>query len=121
MACVESGERVAAVDNAQIWGGEDHGCRGKITKRRLLAAGAIAGCTALTLGLYLGLSSSSSSQSGADSGNHIVGQASDPNAVGCYIDERHSRVLTNLLTDEMLTPAVGTVQQQYCGWCWLGA
>lgn len=101
MASIESG---ATADTAQIWGGEERGCSGKITKRHLIAVGALAGCAVLGLGLFVGLSDNSSDESGSD--NQIVGQATDPNSLGCYVDERFDRVMEDRLTDEALTPAV---------------
>lgn len=103
MATIESG----AADNAQIWGGQERSCSGKITKKHLVAGAALAGCVVLGLGLFVGLSGKSSGDSAG--GNEIVGQAvEDPNSLGCFVDIRHNRVFTNRLTDEALTPTVST-------------
>lgn len=102
MASVESG---SAADTAQIWGGQERGCSGKVTKRHLVAVGALAGCAVLGLGLFVGLSDNSSNDSGG--GSQIVGQAlQDSNSKGCYVDVRSDRVMENVLTDEGMTPAV---------------
>lgn len=89
----------------QIWRSDNEGyCRGKVTKLRFLAAGALAGCAALSLGLYFGLTESAS---GGDFIERIVGQATDPNAVGCYKDERSDRVFKEVLSSVYsMTPAV---------------
>lgn len=103
MASVESG---TAADTAQIWGGQERGCSGKVTKRHLVAVGALAGCAVLGLGLFIGLSDNSSNND-SGTGSQIVGQAvEDPNSAGCYKDVRFDRVMEDVLTDEGLTPAV---------------
>lgn len=112
MASVEAGQAAGATtDNAQIWDGEQRGCKGKFTKRHCLAVGALAGGAVVALGLFFGLSSSSNNESGT----RIVGQATDPNAVGCVVDDRSARIMTSLLTDEALTPTVSQgVQEMKC-------
>lgn len=91
----------ANVNDTQIWGSEDRACRGKFTKRHYCLAGGIVGAVALVLGLSVGLSNSS-----GDSSDSIVGQAVDPNALGCYIDERRNRIMKDSMSDAELTPSV---------------
>lgn len=86
----------------QIWGeGPDRSCRGKITKRYMLAFGALAGGAALALGLCLGLSNEASASS-----SRAVGQATDPASLGCFYDRRSSRLMTDVLSDDSMTPPV---------------
>lgn len=85
--------------NAQIWGGEQSGR--KITRRRVIAGGALVGSAALALGLYFGLAGSESSRSQ----NIISGQATDPNAEGCFIDTR-DRVMESQYNSDAMTPEV---------------
>lgn len=92
-----------AAQSEQIWG-EERACSGKFTKRRLVMASVVILAVVLILGLSLGLSKSSD-----DSTSRAVGQADDPAAIGCYVDERHSRVMTDKLTDEELTPTVSVL------------
>lgn len=118
MASIESG---TTADTAQIWGGQERGCSGKVTKRHLIAGGALAVCAVLGLGLFVGLSDNSSDDSGG--GSQIVGQAlSDPNSEGCFKDVRNTRVMENVLTDGKLTPAVSKALyiRTYCSMliCW---
>lgn len=88
--------------NAQIWGDNDRACAGKITKKRMLMVTAVAGAAALALGLSVGLTNSDSD----GESNRIVGQAVDPNAIGCFTDVRNNRVMTDVLTNTALTPMV---------------
>lgn len=86
----------------QIWGEQGgRSCRGKITKRHMLALGALAGGAALALGLFMGLSNDVSGSS-----SRAVGQATDPASLGCFYDRRYSRLMTDVLSDEALTPPV---------------
>lgn len=98
---------MAAVESdAQIWrdGNADRTCNGKIKKRHLLAVGAFAGAAALVLGLSVGLSDNASNKS-----SRAVGQAADAASLGCFNDRRNSRVLGDVLTDELMTPEVGVL------------
>ncbi|CAM9449094.1 unnamed protein product [Scytosiphon promiscuus] len=89
----------AADSGAQIWGGEQSGS--KITRRRVIAGGAVVGTAVLALGLYFGLSGSDSSRSQ----NIISNQATDPNAEGCFIDTRE-RVMEAQYDSDAMTPAL---------------
>lgn len=93
----------APAQGAQIWGEQQGACNGKITKKRVLIVGALAGAAALGLALFIGLDSSSGGSSA-----RAVGQATDPAALGCFVDDRNSRALNMVgrLSDEALTPAV---------------
>ena len=87
--------------DSQIWGNEDGGCRGKMTRPRVIGIGLAVAFAALGLGLYFGLAGT-----GGDSVDRIVGQAIDPNAIGCFLDLRRDRVATDVLVDEAMTPQV---------------
>lgn len=89
--------------DGQIWGGgQGRSCRGKITKLHVVVLGAIVGGAALVLGLSVGLSNEASELS-----SRAVGQATDPASLGCFYDRRHSRIMTDVLSDEWMTPPVG--------------
>ena len=103
MANVEDGTTAPAADG-NLWGAQS---QGKITRRRVLAAGGVLGAAALGLGLYFGLKEESGSQTQR---NIISGQA-DPNATGCFADKEDERVMGNLWTDTTMTPDVSI-----CGW-----
>lgn len=94
--------------DTQIWGSEDGGCRGKMTRPRVIGVGLAVAFVALGLGLYFGLAGTE-----GDSVDHIVGQAIDPNAIGCFLDIRKNRVATDILVDESMTPQVSL-----CLLCW---
>lgn len=87
--------------DTQIWGSEERRCGGKMTRPRVIGIGLVVVCAALALGLYFGLAAS-----GGDSVDRIVGQAIDPNAIGCFLDIRHRRVAKDVMVDEAMTPQV---------------
>lgn len=89
-------------NSTQIWGPEERGCRGKKTRRRTLAAVVVACCVVIALGLGVALSGFSGSEE--ESVDRIVGQATDPNAIGCFKDERYNRVMTDMLRKLDMTP-----------------
>lgn len=92
-----------SVEANQIWDSDDRRCTSKANRPRLLLVAAVFVVgAALTIGLYVGLTKSTK----ASNDTEIVGQAEDPNSLGCYTDERYSRVMPYLYTDEELTPAV---------------
>ena len=104
---------MAAVEgDAQIWRDDDSSrtCSGRFKKRHLIAVGAFAGAAALVIGLSVGLADNASNKS-----SRAVGQAADEAALGCFNDKREFRVLSDVLTDEALTPAVGVVS--FCCAC----
>lgn len=113
MANVEDGTTAPAADG-NLWGAQS---QGKVTRRRVLAAGGVLGAAALGLGLYFGLKEGGyfglKEESGSQTGqrNIISGQA-DPNSTGCFADkEGDERVMGNLWTDATMTPDVSI-----CGW-----
>lgn len=88
MASVEEGA-AAPANNASIWGQEG---QGKFTKKRVIAAGALAGAAILGIGLYFGLKDDSSSD-----GRTIISGQADPSSEGCFVDTPE-RVMENMLT-----------------------
>lgn len=100
MATIQS-ER--SIEANQIWDNEDRRCTSKANRPRLLlVAGVVVIGAALAIGMYVGFTKSTTTSNN----NEIVGQAEDPNSLGCFTDERHSRVMPYLYTDEELTPSV---------------
>lgn len=89
--------------DAAIWGGESSS---KITRRRVMGAGAVLGSAALAVGLYFGLQNSSDERGNA---NIISGQ-SDANALGCFVDDRSNRVLDGFYKTDTMTPAVSSTR-----------
>ncbi|CAM9520911.1 unnamed protein product [Ectocarpus fasciculatus] len=98
MANVEDGRNASADtgDSSQIWGGRQSS--GKVTRKRVMAGGALLGAAALAVGLYVGLKDDSSTER-----TLITGQ-SDPNALGCFADTSDARVMEAQLTDQAMTP-----------------
>eukprot|EP00752_Nemacystus_decipiens_P017747 g15914.t1 len=97
MANVEAAT-TAAADSGNLWGAES---QGKVTRRRVLAAGGVLGAAALGLGLYFGLKEDGGQQAER---NIISGQA-DANSLGCFVDKaRDERVMEAQWTDETMTP-----------------
>lgn len=79
-----------------------------MTRPRVIGVGLVVVLAALALGLYFGLAGT-----GGDSVDRIVGQSIDPNALGCYVDERRGRVGTDLMVDEALTPQVSFIVNRF--------
>lgn len=99
MANVEDGRNAAVADTGdQIWGGRQSS--GKLTRKRVMAGGALLGAAALAVGLYVGLKDDSSTDR-----TLITGQA-DPNSLGCFADTSDGRVMEAQLTDQAMTPDV---------------
>lgn len=98
----------AQAPGTQIWGNDERGCRGKMTRPRVIGLGVVVLCAALALGLYFGLAGS-----GGDSVDQIVGQSIDPNAIGCFVDERRDRVAMDVMVDEAMTPQVSALGRLY--------
>lgn len=96
---------VANEGDGQIWG-EQQGwsCLRKTTKRYILAFGALAGGAALALGLFIGQSKEVSGSS-----SRALMEATDSASLGCFYDRRHSRLMTDLLSDDLMTPPVSEV------------
>ncbi|CAM9504314.1 unnamed protein product, partial [Ascophyllum nodosum] len=95
VSTVDSFERAAVQTLApaqatSIWA-EDRGRRGKITKREVLITGAVA--VRATVAVALSKSSGGSSLG-------AFAQASDPNSLGCFADERDDRVFPYVFRDE---------------------
>ena len=93
----------APAQATSIWS-EDYPRRGKITKRRVLIAGAVAVCATVAVVLFITLSKSSGGSSlGA------LAQASDSNSLGCFADERNDRIFPYVFRDETgMTPTVSS-------------
>lgn len=85
-----------------IWGDDDQSraCCGRLKKRHLCGLGALLAASAVVVGLSVGLTVDVTGNSDA------VGQATDEAAIGCFNDRRRSRVLSNRLTDDAMTPQV---------------
>lgn len=98
MANVEGGPSVPAADTGNLWGNES---QGKVTRRRVLAAGGVLGAAALGLGLYFGLK-----EEGQQTQKNIISGQADPNAVGCFGDLGADRTFEAQWTDETMTPEV---------------
>lgn len=98
----ESNASGRAAQSTQIWG-DGQACGGKITRRRVLVGSVLATVVivGLALGLYFGLSTSSESAT-----SRAVAQDVDPSAIGCFADARFSRVMSDVLTDDAMTPQV---------------
>lgn len=97
----DSSDVDAQAADTQIWANEEGGCRGKMTRPRVVGIGLAVACAALGLGLYFGLAGS-----GGNSVDRIVGQSIDPNAIGCFRDIRRNRVAMDILVDQAMTPQV---------------
>lgn len=100
-----------APPDTQIWGNDERGCRGKMTRPRVIGLGVVVVLSALALGLYFGLAGS-----GGDSVDRIVGQSIDPNAIGCFMDVRRDRVARDVLVDEAMTPQVSALGRRVASW-----
>lgn len=110
MANVEDGRNAAAeAGDSQIWGGQRSS--GKVTRKRVMAGGALLGAAALAVGLYVGLKDDSSTER-----TLITGQ-SDPNALGCFADTSDERVMEAQLTDQAMTPDVRMRGRLLCCLC----
>lgn len=96
MASIEDGSGVPA-DTGNMWASQS---AGKVTRRRVIVAGAVLGASALGLGLFFGLQKDSQETQR----NIITGQ--DLNSEGCFKDTAADRVMTAQLTDKDLTPTV---------------
>lgn len=89
--------------SSNIWA-DDRGCRSKIKSRRALIASAVTLCAALALILFLVVPKSSNHSS-----EDISAQSYDVNSLGCFVDERHDRVMPYVYSDPIsMTPAVST-------------
>lgn len=100
MAAIHSEQSVEA---NQIWDNDDQRCTSKANRPRLLLVAAVFVIgVALAIGLYVGFTKSTKTSND----NEIIGQAEDPNSLGCFTDERFSRVMPHVYTDEELTPSV---------------
>lgn len=97
----DSSDVDAQAADTQIWANEEGGCRGKMTRPRVVGIGLAVACAALGLGLYFGLAGS-----GGNSVDRIVGQSIDPNAIGCFRDIRRNRVAMDILVDQAMTPQI---------------
>lgn len=96
MANVENGTAAApAADTGNLWGGQS---QGKVTRRRVLAAGGVLGAAALGLGLYFGLK-----EDGSQTQRNIISGQADPASAGCFVDTSDARVMENMLTDSAMT------------------
>lgn len=87
--------------SSNIWT-EDRGCSSKIKSRRVLITSTATLCAALALVLFLVLPKSSNHSS-----EDITAQSYDLNSLGCFVDERHARVMPYVYSDPInMTPAV---------------
>lgn len=97
MANVEDGTSVPA-DDGNLWASQS---QGKITRRRVLAAGGLLGAAALGLGLYFGLKEDSK-----QSQRTIISGQADASSEGCFGDVRADRTMEAQWTDADMTPEV---------------
>lgn len=99
MANVEDGTGVPAADTGNLWGGQGQG--NKVTRRRVIAAGAVLGAAALGLGLYFGLK-----EDGQQTQRNIISGQADEASTGCFGDTRADRTMEAQWTQDEMTPEV---------------
>lgn len=96
--------------SSNIWA-EDRGCSSKVKSRRVLITAAVTLCAALALILFLVLPKSSNHSS-----QDITAQSYDVNSLGCFVDERHARVMPYVYSDPInMTPAVSAFMNTNAG------
>lgn len=96
-----------AIKATQIWENENRKINTGGANRRSLfiVTGVLIVVAALTIGLYVGLKKSTKTTSSDN--NEIVAQAKASSySLGCFVDERRSRVMPHVYTDLELTPSV---------------
>lgn len=102
----------------QIWENEDRGVNtnsGANRRSLFIVTGVLVVIAALTIGVYVGLKKTTKTSTSEN--NEIGTQAAETpsNSLGCFVDERHSRVMPHVYTDLELTPSVSGLCDRYGG------